>query len=62
MPTLDHCVNLIFEPGNIGSSIGTTPTTIRVTSLYTPATYDPTAVTYSLDFSKFYDSSYMGMM
>jgi hypothetical protein len=60
MPTLDHCVNAIFEPGNIGSSIGTTPTTVRVGTLYTPETYDPNAVTYSLDYSKFYNSAYIG--
>ncbi len=28
MPTLDHCINGIFEPGNIGSSSGTPPTRI----------------------------------
>jgi hypothetical protein len=56
MPTLDSCINDTFEPGNIGSSPGTSPTVITGSSLYTPETYDPTAVTYSHDFSKFYNS------
>lgn len=55
MPTLDSCINSIFEPGNIGSSSGETPTTVRVGTIYTPSTYDPNAVTYSHDFSKFYN-------
>ncbi|MGY4570489.1 hypothetical protein ACVWY5_003559 [Bradyrhizobium sp. USDA 3256] len=56
MPTLDNCINSIFEPGNIGSSSGQPPTTIRVGTIYTPGNYDPDAVTYSHDFSKFYNS------
>ncbi len=55
MPALDNCINAIFEPGNIGSSSGATPTVIRPGSLYTPADYDPEAVIYSHDFSKFYN-------
>ena len=58
MPTLDHCINAIFEPGNIGSSVGTTPTTIRVGTLYTPQNYPVNGVTYSWDFSKFYNGMY----
>lgn len=58
MPLLDDCVNAIFEPGNIGSSSGTTPTTVRPGSLYTPDSYDPATVTYSLKFSLFYNSMY----
>lgn len=62
MPLLDSCINSVFEPGNIGSSIGTTPVVITPGSLYTPDSYDPTAMTYSLDFSKFYDSPYLGAL
>jgi hypothetical protein len=58
MPVLDSCVNATFEPGNIGSSIGTTPVIIRVGTLLTPETYDPEGVTYSLNFSRFYNSGY----
>ena len=60
MPLLDSCVNSVFEPGNIGSSSGTTPVVIIPGSLLPPESYDPGAVTYSLDFSKFYNSPYMG--
>ncbi len=59
MPTLDGCINAIFEPGNIGSSSGTTPTVITPGSLVDPiAAYDPSLLVYSLDFSKFYNSMY----
>ena len=58
MPTLDSCVNSVFEPGNIGSSSGTPPTIIRPGTLLTPDTYNPDTVTYSLDFSKFYNVMY----
>ena len=60
MPTLDSCINSIYEPGNIGSSSGTTPTVIIPGSLYSPDSYPVDGVTYSLDFSKFYDSMYLG--
>ncbi len=57
MPTLDACINSVFEPGNIGSSSGETPTTIRVGTLYTPDTFPwDTATTYSHNFSRFYNS------
>ncbi len=56
MPTLDSCVNAVFEPGNIGSSIGTTPVVIGFGSLLDPSTYDPTTVTYSHQFQLFYNS------
>jgi hypothetical protein len=62
MPILDSCINSVFEPGNIGASIGTTPVVVTPGSLFTPDSYDPSAVTYSLDFSKFYDSMYMGAL
>lgn len=60
MPSLDSCVNSVFEPGNIGSSIGTPPVVIVAGSLYTPDTYDPEGVEYSLDFTKFYNAFYLG--
>lgn len=59
MPVLDSCINATFEPGNIGSNPGTTPTVITPGTLEDPVTYDPEAVTYSLDYSKFYDSMYL---
>jgi hypothetical protein len=60
MPILDSCINSVFEPGNIGSSSGSTPTVISPGSLYTPDDYPFDTVTYSLDFSKFYDAVYAG--
>ena len=57
MPLLDSCINNVYEPGNIGSSIGTTPTTIVIGTLYTPDNYPFDTVTYSLDFTKFYTPS-----
>ncbi len=62
MPTLDSCINAVFEPGNIGSSSGTPPVVITPGSLLDPETYDPETVTYSLDFSKFYNSAYIGAL
>ncbi len=62
MPTLDNCINAIYEPGNIGSSSGTTPVVITPGSLLDPESYDPSSVTYSLDASKFYDFFYFGGM
>lgn len=59
MPTLDSCINGIYEPGNIGSSSGTPPTVITPGSLEDPATYNPDSVIYSLDYSKFYNSMYL---
>lgn len=61
MPTLDHCIASIYEPGNIGSSIGEPPVVIRPGTLYTPDNYPPDGVDYSLNFSRFYNSAYMGM-
>jgi hypothetical protein len=60
MATLDSCINSIFEPGNIGSSSGEPPTTVRVGSLYTPDSYPVDLVQYSLNFALFYDSAYIG--
>lgn len=62
MPTLDNCINSVFEPGNIGSSSGTTPVVITPGSLLDPDNYDPAVQTYSLDASKFYDFFYFGGM
>lgn len=62
MPSLDTCINAIFEPGFIGSSTGTTPTVITPGSLLDPDSYDPAVQTYALDFSKFYDFFYYGGM
>lgn len=61
MPTLDHCINSVYEPGNIGSSSGETPVVIRPGTLYTPNNYPVDSVEYSLNFSRFYDSAYLGM-
>jgi hypothetical protein len=55
MPILDSCINSVFEPGNIGASSGTTPVVITPGSLLDPDAYDPSTVTYSHDFSKFYN-------
>jgi hypothetical protein len=52
----DICIAGIFTPGNIGASSGQTPVNPTVPSLLDPETYDPEAVTYSHDFSKFYNS------
>lgn len=60
MPTLDHCINSVFEPGNIGSSSGTPPTVVIPGTIYTPDDYPVDDVTYSLDFTKFYNSAYLG--
>jgi len=62
MPTLDSCVNSIFEPGNIGASSGETPTTVRPGTLYTPDSYPFDTVEYSLNFSRFYNSGYIGAL
>jgi hypothetical protein len=60
MPTLDTCIGSVFEPGNIGSSSGQPPTTVRPGTLYTPDDYPVETVEYSLNFSRFYDSAYLG--
>ena len=59
MPVLDGCINAVFEPGAIGASSGTPPVIIRMTSLYPPDEVPVDGVTYSLDFSKSYDSGYL---
>lgn len=62
MPLLDYCINSVYEPGNIGANSGLPPLVIRPGTLYTPETYDPEAVEYSLNFSRFYDSAYVGAL
>lgn len=62
MPSLDNCINDIYEPGNIGSSSGATPTTIRPGTLYTPDDYPVDDVEYTLNFSRFYNSAYIGAL
>lgn len=59
MPLLDDCINSVYEPGNIGASSGTPPTIIRPGTLYTPDDY-PIDVQWLMDYSKFYDSAYVG--
>lgn len=56
---LDSCITGLFTPGNIGASSGQTPVQPVVPSLLDPDNYDPDAVTYSLDHSKFYNSAYL---
>lgn len=59
---LDSCISGIFTPGNIGASSGQAPVSPIVPSLEDPDNYDPDAVTYSLDFSKFYNSGYFVLL
>lgn len=61
MPTLDNCIADIFEPGNIGASSGQPPVSPSIPTFEDPETYDPDAVTYSLDYSKFWNSAYFMM-
>lgn len=62
MPVLDACITATFEPGNIGSSVGTPPVIIRMSSLYPSDDYPVDSVPYELDFSKVYDSMYLGVI
>lgn len=61
MPTPDLCIAGVFTPGNIGASSGQTPVQPTVPSLEDPDNYDPDAVTYSHDHTKFYNSFYSGL-
>lgn len=56
MPSLDSCINDVYEAGNIGASSGEPPTIISPGSLLDPDTYDPESVTYSHKFQFFYNS------
>ena len=58
MPLLDSCISSLFEPGNIPASSGEPPVQVILGSLEDPDDYNPDAVTYSLDFTKFYNSGY----
>jgi hypothetical protein len=60
MPLLDDCINSIYEPGNIGASSGTPPVIIRPGSLYDPDDYPAETVEWSMDYTKFYNSAYVG--
>jgi hypothetical protein len=59
---LDSCINSTYEDGNIPASSGEPPVRVPLGSLETPGDYDPEAVTYSLDFTKFYNSMYVGTL
>ena len=61
MPTLNYCINAIYEPGNIGASSGEPPVIIRPGTIYDPDDY-PDDVEWSLDFSRFYNSAYLGVI
>lgn len=56
---LDSCITGIFVPGNIGADAGHAVVPV-LPSLEDPDAYDPEAMTYSLDFTKFYNSFYAG--
>jgi len=60
MPILDDCIAGTYEPGNIGASSGLTPVSPSIPTFEDPGTYDPDAVTYSLDYSKFWNAFYAG--
>lgn len=62
MPTPDLCIAGIYFPGNIGASSGQTPVEPVVPSLEDPDDFDPPEdLIWSLDFSKFYNSFYIGV-
>jgi hypothetical protein len=60
MPLLDNCITDLYEPGNIGASPGEPPTIVRPGTIYSPDNYPTDDVDYSLNFSRFYDSMYLG--
>jgi hypothetical protein len=55
---LDSCITGVYVPGNIGASSGLPPVVRAMPPTY-DAEYDPTAVTYSLDYRYWYNSSYL---
>lgn len=59
---LDSCITGIFVPGNIGASSGMTPVEPTVPTLIDPDDLNPDATDYSLDFSRFYNSFYAGVL
>jgi len=58
MPATDTCISSVYEPGNIPASPGLPPLVPIVPSFIDPNNYDPSALTYSLHFARFYDSPY----
>jgi hypothetical protein len=62
VPLLDDCITALYEPGNIGASAGEPPTIVRPGTIYTPDDYPTDSVIYSLDWSKFYNSAYIGAL
>ena len=60
MPVLDSCITSRFEPGNIGASSGTTPIIIRPGTIYDPDDVLPDDAEYSMNYSLFYNSGYIG--
>lgn len=60
MPLLDDCITNLFEPGNIGASSGEPPTIVRPGTIYNSDNYPVDTVEWSLNFSRFYDSAYLG--
>lgn len=62
MPILDTCIANTYEPGNIGASSGQTPVSPSIPTFIDPDDFDPDSVTASLDFSKFYNSQYIGVV
>lgn len=59
MPNIDSCINGVFAPENIPASSGEEPTRVVLGTFEDPDTYNPDGVTYSLDFTKFYNSGYL---
>lgn len=60
MPLLDNCITSRFEPGNIGASAGEPPTIIRPGTIYDPGDYPADDVEWSMVYSRFYNSAYVG--
>jgi hypothetical protein len=62
MPTLDSCIANNYEPGNIGASSGQTPVVRSVPSLVDPEDFNPDTASYSLDFTKHWNSFHAGVL
>jgi hypothetical protein len=60
MPDLDSCISSVYAEGHNPSDSGSGVGPSSIGSLLDPDDYDPDDVIYSLDFSKFYNSAYMG--
>lgn len=61
MPLLDDCITSLYESGNIGASSGTPPIIIRPGTLYSPDDYPAETVQWSMNYTRFYDSAYVGV-